>query len=138
MIGASKLNRKDVERIHELIKEGNNDYKIAREFVSESGQKVSREHILCIRHGKRWNSVKRSFMMKDEIEEDFPTVITLVGNDIFETQVGRVQTKTMDKWFFLTLINDNEVDGPEVCLTDKKPLRDDILTFHQKFIRSYL
>lgn len=59
MIGAHKLNEGDVKEIKHLFKTTKlNNVEIARKF------NVSREHISCIRRGKRWNDDIRSFVMK--------------------------------------------------------------------------
>lgn len=59
MIGAYKLNEKDVIEIRELFKTTNlNDSQIAKMY------NVSRVHINGIRNGKRWNDDRRSFVMK--------------------------------------------------------------------------
>jgi len=59
MIGASKLNEKDVEVIKYLFDRTDlRDGEIAEIFD------VSRVHINRIRHGIRWNENKKSFRMK--------------------------------------------------------------------------
>lgn len=137
MIGASKLNKQDVLNIKKLIQQGLNDCHISRVFVSENGHKVSREHILQIRKGNRWNTQKHSFLMKEDLL-NLPHIITMVGNDIYETQLGWLKTKTMERWFILTVVNDVEVDGPSTSLLTQKPSTEDLMTFHQDFIKMYL
>ena len=59
MIGASKLNEKDVEVIKYLFQRTQmTDTEIGNAFG------VSRVHINRIRHGKRWNEETKSFKMK--------------------------------------------------------------------------
>jgi hypothetical protein len=137
MIGAYKLNKNDILKIRNLISQGVNDYQIAREFISESGESVTREHIRAIRKGQRWNKDNRSFLMKDELS-DLPVIKTEMNGRVFETQLGWLKTKDLEKWFFLTLMDDMEVDGPMGYLMDKKPLKKEILAFHNSFVSSYL
>ena len=137
MIGASKLNKYDVLKIKKLVKEGLNDCEIARQFIPESGEPVTREHIRGIRTGKRWNPVNHSFVMKDDLR-DLPLLRTDINGFEIETQVGWLKTKTMEKWFFLTLVDNQEVDGPLGQLMDEKPSTREILQFHNQFVSMYL
>lgn len=137
MVGASKLNKNDVQKIRHLFTQGLNDCEIARQFIPESGQQVSREHIQRIRHGHRWNLEKNSFIMKDHLN-DLPVLKTQIGEYQIETQVGWLKTKTLERWFFLTLVNDIEVNGPYGHLMEKKPSKGKILRFHNQFISMYL
>lgn len=137
MIGASKLNKYDVFKIKKLVKEGLNDCEIARQFIPESGEPVTREHIRAIRIGKRWNEVNHSFVMKDDLQ-DLPLLRTDINGFEIETQVGWLKTKTMEKWFFLTLVDNQEVDGPLGQLMDEKPSTREILQFHNQFVSMYL
>ena len=75
MIGASKLNKIDVLKIKKLVNDGLNDCEIARQFIPDSGEPVTREHIRAIRIGKRWNDVNHSFIMKDDLR-DLPLLKT--------------------------------------------------------------
>lgn len=64
-IGSSKLNEHKVRQIKELFEITNlSDSQIASMFD------VSREHINLIRNGKRWNTDKKSFISKVELELD--------------------------------------------------------------------
>jgi len=137
VIGAKKLNKNDIVKIKRLIAEGINDYQIAREFIPESGQTVSREHIRNIRIGKRWNMEAHSFVMKNDLN-DLTLLKTEINGMTFETQLGWLRTATMEKWFFLTLIDDVEVDGPTSYLMDQKPRKNEIFRFHNSFVASYL
>ena len=137
MIGASKLNKIDVLKIKKLVNDGLNDCEIARQFIPDSGESVTREHIRAIRIGKRWNDVNHSFIMKDDLR-DLPLLKTDINGIEIETQVGWLKTKTMEKWFFLTLVDDVEVDGPLDQLMDTKPSTREILQFHTQFVSMYL
>jgi len=137
MVGASKLNKHDAAKIRKLIAEGNNDCKISREFIAESGHSVSREHIRSIRIGERWNADMHSFVMKEDLS-DLPLLSTDLQGMVFVTQLGWLKTKKLEKWFYLTLINDEEVNGPSTYLMDRKPLKHEILHFHNSFVEMYL
>ena len=137
MIGASKLNKTDVLKIKKLVKDGLNDCEIARQFIPESNEPVTREHIRAIRIGKRWNQVNHSFLMKEDLS-DLPHLRTHINGVQIETQVGWLKTKTLEKWFFLTLVDDIEVDGPLDQLMDFKPSTREILQFHHQFVSMYL
>lgn len=137
MIGAGKLNKNDIVKLKKLFAENINDYQIAREFIPESGQSISREHIRNIRIGKRWNDDVRSFIMKEDLS-DLLSFKTQFNDMVFETQLGWLKTKTYEKWFFLTLLDDKEVNGPTTTLMDKKPLKSKVLKFHNEFVQMYL
>lgn len=137
MIGASKLNKQDALAIKRLVARGHSDAQIAREFVSHNGSKVSRVHIRHIRLGLKWNMDQHLFVMKDDLQ-DLPHLKTEVNGDVFETELGFLVTATKKKWFFLTLLNFEEVDGPPTSLMDKKPSKGEILTFHNSFVNHYL
>jgi hypothetical protein len=137
MIGATKLNKNDIVRLKKLFAQDITDYQIAREFIPESGQTVSREHIRNIRIGKRWNDEERSFVMKEDLS-DLLSVKTELNKMVFETQLGWLKTKSYEKWFLLTLLDDIEVNGPTTHLMDRKPLTCDILNFHNEFVAMYL
>ena len=137
MIGAGKLNKNDIVKLKKLFAENINDYQIAREFIPESGQSISREHIRNIRIGKRWNDDVRSFIMKEDLS-DLLSFKTQFNDMVFETQLGWLKTKTYEKWFFLTLLDDKEVNGPTSTLMDKKPLKSKVLKFHNEFVQMYL
>jgi hypothetical protein len=137
VIGASKLNKTDVLKIKKLVKDGLNDCEIARQFIPESNEPVTREHIRAIRIGKRWNQVNHSFLMKEDLS-DLPHLRTHINGVQIETQVGWLKTKTLEKWFFLTLVDDIEVDGPLDQLMDFKPSTREILQFHHQFVSMYL
>lgn len=137
MIGAGKLNKNDIVKLKKLFAENINDYQIAREFIPESGQSISREHIRNIRIGKRWNDDVRSFIMKEDLS-DLLSFKTQFNDMVFETQLGWLKTKTYEKWFFLTLLDDKEVNGPTTTLMDKKPLKSKVLKFHNEFVSMYL
>jgi hypothetical protein len=137
LIGAKKLNKQDAAKIRKLVAQGLNDAQIARQFISENGSSVSREHIRSIRVGDRWNEKRHSFVMKEDLN-DLPMLKTEMNGMVFETQVGWLKTKTLDKWFLWTLINDEEVDGPMTFLMDEKPSMKDILQFHKEFVSIYL
>lgn len=137
MIGANKLNKQDAAKIRKLVAQGLNDCQIARQFISENGNSISREHVRSIRIGERWNEDRHSFVMKDELN-DLPLLKTEINGMVFETQVGWLKTKTLDKWFFWTLVDNQEVDGPMEYLMDRKPSTRDILQFHNNFVSMYL
>lgn len=137
MIGASKLNKTDVLKIKKLVRDGLNDCEIARQFIPESNEPVTREHIRAIRIGKRWNQLNHSFLMKEDLS-DLPHLRTHINGVQIETQVGWLKTKTLEKWFFLTLVDDIEVDGPLDQLMDFKPSTREILQFHHQFVSMYL
>ena len=137
MIGASKPNKTDVLKIKKLARDGLNDCEIARQFIPESNEPVTREHIRAIRIGKRWNQVNHSFLMKEDLS-DLPHLRTHINGVQIETQVGWLKTKTLEKWFFLTLVDDIEVDGPLDQLMDFKPSTREILQFHHQFVSMYL
>ena len=65
MIGASKLTQDDVDIIRDLLKMGKTHQSIANLFG------VSREHITKIHKGHRWNKPQHSFIMKDELEQEY-------------------------------------------------------------------
>lgn len=67
MVGASKLNEKQVEEIKNHLKEG----KLLHKEIAEL-YKVSRTHITLIKNGKRWNPQERSFVSKKEIQGFVP------------------------------------------------------------------
>jgi hypothetical protein len=137
MIGASKLNKEDALAIRRLVAKGHNDAQIAREFVSHNGSTISRIHVRDIRIGKKWNMDKHGFIMKDDLQ-DLPYLKTEVNGDVFETELGFLVTATKKKWFFLTLLNFQEVDGPPTSLLDRKPSKGEILAFHNSFVSHYL
>lgn len=63
MVGASKLNKEKLTEIRALFTQGLSDNEIAEQYG------VSRIHINHIRNGHRWNKEKRSFVMKDEMQQ---------------------------------------------------------------------
>jgi len=67
MVGAHKLNEKQVEEIKHLFK----TTKLKNQDIAEK-YGVSRAHISLIRTGKRWNPDTRSFVTKREIETLVP------------------------------------------------------------------
>ena len=67
MIGSSKLTQEDVDRINAMIEAEMDDSSIAEIFG------VTREHINHIRHGRRWNIEKNSFVMKHQMGGDTKT-----------------------------------------------------------------
>jgi len=75
LIGASKLNEADVEKIRELLREGFSQAKIAREFIPEGGVKVSRTHINQIANGKKWNPKKQGFIMKYSLDGEILEIL---------------------------------------------------------------
>jgi hypothetical protein len=137
VIGASKLNKQDVIKIKKLVAQGLNDSEISRQFIPESGETVTSEHIRAIRRGRRWNDDKNSFIMKEDLN-DLPSIKTDVNEMIIETQLGWLKTKTMERWFFLTLIDNQEVDGPSDHMMFEKPSKREILRFHNLFVSQYL
>ena len=64
MIGAHKLNEEDVKVIKDLLQLGKTHQSIADMFG------VSREHITKINKGERWNDDKKSFVMKEYMENN--------------------------------------------------------------------
>lgn len=65
MVGASKLTKEKVEEIRKLFQSGLSDTYIAEKYG------VSRIHINHIRNGKKWNTRKNSFLMKDQITDEY-------------------------------------------------------------------
>lgn len=137
MIGAKKLRLPDVIKIRALMDQGLSDTQISREFIPESGQCVTREHINGIRHGKRWNMERHSFIMKSDSETLF-VIKTEVDGNVYETQEGYMCTKTSQNWFLAHLMNSKEVCGPMLYLTKNRPLKQEILNLHNLFVESQL
>lgn len=133
MTGAHKLDLEDVMQIRELIKQGHNDSKIAREFEPKSKKKVSREHVGSIRTGKRWNLDKHSFLVKEHlpINED---IITSIFEDTYTTEIGVVVTKGGNYHIFLRYINDKFIEGTETPLMQNKPTTEEMLEYHNKWV----
>lgn len=135
MIGAHKLNERDVERIRELISQGINDCKIAREFIPESGRMISREMVQAIRSKRRWNSDIRSFIMKDEMENDF--LESSINGIKYRTEIVFIKSKSVEEWglfFFKEGIRQNM--NPHSYFK-KYPRKSKILELHLSFIESY-
>ena len=91
MIGTNKLNTEKVENIRELISQGLSDQAIADMF------KVSRPAINHIRHKKRWNLDKNSFLMKDQIKETISVQNFLIVSVMKENRVVDTYNITIDK-----------------------------------------
>jgi hypothetical protein len=85
MIGAWKLTPEDVVEIKELFETTN---LTNQEIADQYG--VRREHISHIRLGRRWNTDKHSFLMKEEIERQKPENFILLH--IKDMETGEVIT----------------------------------------------
>jgi hypothetical protein len=136
-IGASKLDKYDAQEIRRLTTLGYNDCEIARQYIPRKGQKISRMTVRDIRIGKRWNDETKSFVMKEDIK-DLPVIETTVNGVVLRTELGWLQTRSLEKWFFLTYKDNQEVDGPPVSLMLKKPGKKQIMDFHNFFVQEYL
>lgn len=136
MIGAHKLTEHDAETIRELFLNGNNKSKIAREFISSKGEKISREHVSRIINRKRWNPNTRSFLMKDEILKS-NSVKTQIEDKTYQTKLSVLRIEDMVLFGVAHYINSDLVtlDGRffDNCPNDKK-----FFNLHQEWVQTYL
>jgi hypothetical protein len=133
MIGASKLNLNDVERLRQMYEQGLNNSQIAREFRSESGQTITREHVSKIRHGKRWNFTNHSYLMKEHVENQ-DVITTILEEEIYETQLGLILSNHGDYHIYLCFKDGSIVEDMDTPLMTNKPTTSEMLDFHNKWI----
>ena len=133
MTGAHKLTLEDVEQLRELFREGHSNSRIAREFVSSTGQKITREHISKIRSGKRWNLNKHSFIVKEHLRMN-DEIITEIFEDKFSTELSLLITKTGNYHIFLRSKNGIILKGMETPLMENKPSIEEMLNYHNHWI----
>lgn len=137
MTGAHKCNKKDIIKLHQLFDAGLNNSQIAREFVTENGKQISREHVSRIRKGQRWNPKTRSFILKDELGT-LKTMETKTDKDVFYSEVGKVITKTGEKWVYLHFKNTLPVPCNIYLFDEESSAKENFITSHMKFVEDYL
>lgn len=91
MIGTNKLTTEKVENIRELISQGLSDQAIASIY------NVSRPTINHIRHNKRWNLDKNSFLMKEQMKNVSSIQNFLIVSVMKENRVLDTYNITIDK-----------------------------------------
>ena len=135
MIGSSKINEQtdDLQRLQELFDLGLNNSEIARIYKTNSGQSISRIHVSEIRRGKRWNINTRSFLMKHELENQ-DTIETVIGGDHFKTCIAQIITDNRIYHIYFTSINSFPTFYSNPSLMVEKPLRTDLMKFHNQFV----
>ena len=148
MNGASKLTRKDSERIRELASQGWSDYKIAREFVSELGHQVSRVHIGAVRRKQRWNDDVRSYLMKEDLTQ-LPQLVTLYEDGektvCINTQIGKVFIPNpecnfgLEEKYLILHYKDNQIIHDRLLdISDEIPSQTELMEIHRVIIGEYV
>lgn len=133
MIGASKLDIKEVERLREMFDQGLNNSQIAREFRTLKGDTISREHVSQIRRGKRWNFTKHSYLMKEHVENQ-EVITTVLEDEIYETQLGLILSNHGDYHIYLCFKDGSIVEDMDTPLMTNKPTTSEMLHFHNHWI----
>jgi hypothetical protein len=138
MIGSSKIdnNTDDLDRLQELFNEGLNNTQIAKDYRTNSGKQISRIHVSQIRRGKRWNINMRSFLMKNELENQ-NTIHSIFFGEIISTSIAQVITNKDIYHIYFTSVNDKPIFNNGGSLMMNKPTRTDLITFHAKFVNEY-
>jgi len=148
MNGAHKLTRKDKDRILELVRQGNSDSKISREFRSENGHQISRVHIGSIRRRQRWNDDTRSYLMKEDLT-DLPQLVTQYDDHqktvCINTQVGKVFIPNPEsnfgleeKYIILHYKDDQIIQDRLLDISDEIPSREELMEIHRVIIGEYV
>jgi len=133
MIGASKLNLTEVERLRQLFDQGLNNSQIAREFKTLKGDTISREHVSQIRRGKRWNLTQHSYLMKEHVENQ-DVITTVLEEEIYETQLGLILSNHGDYHIYLCFKDGSIVEDMDTPLMTNKPTTSEMLHFHNHWI----
>jgi hypothetical protein len=135
MLGASKINEltDDLHRLNEMFEMGLNNSQIARIYRTNSGHQISRIHVSSIRRNKRWNSDKRSFLMKHELGGSF-SVSTKIGQTQYKTVVGVVFTDESNLYTYLTYKDSVLQNGNMSYLMTKQPSTEELMKFHNQWI----
>lgn len=133
MTGASKLTHRDIIKIRELFNEGYNNTQIARMYKPIKGDKVSRIHISSIRRNKSWNFDIHSFIAKEHLPFE-ESIITTLGNDTYKTDLAYIISKYGNYHVFMTFKNETFKNDTDTPLMLEKPLREDILKYHNKWV----
>jgi hypothetical protein len=135
MIGSSKINEQtdDLERLQELFDMGLNNSEISRIYRTNTGEQITRTHISAIRRGKRWNINKRSFVMKHELENQ-DCIETIIDGDHYKTCIAQIITDLHIYHIFFSYINSIPVGSMNGPLMVNKPLKIDLLKYHNKFV----
>jgi hypothetical protein len=138
MIGSSKIdnNTDDLDRLQELFNEGLNNTQIAKDYRTNSGKQISRIHVSQIRRGKRWNINMRSFLMKNELENQ-NTINSIFFGEVITTSIAQVITNKDIYHIYFTSVNDKPIFNNGGSLMLNKPTRTDLITFHAKFVNEY-
>lgn len=135
MIGATKIDSKtdDLKRLGQYFRDGYNNVQISKLFTTNSGEKLSTEHIRQIRNGRRWNSQLYSFIEKQELKNP-EQVVSSIGMDVYRTEIGIVLSNTLDLYILLTYKNDILVSDSPTSLLTEKPSINEILEYHKKHL----
>lgn len=138
MIGAHKCKKADIIRLQQLFAQGYNNSEIHRNFRTESGHQISREHVRKIRNGIRWNSLSRSYVMKDELGA-LKTLSTICDRgNVFYSEVGKVITKTGEKWVFFHFKDKTFIPHNTYLFDDETTAESMFYKAHQDFLNRYL
>lgn len=134
MIGAHKIHPiLDLPRLREMIENDNNNARIANNFSTHEGKKVSDETVRKVRKGERWNPKNNSFVMKDQ-RGILPEVKTTLGNDIYETTCFHCVANAKEFYQLMHYKNGNLVPGVTLKVFYTIPSHDECLSFHTQTI----
>jgi hypothetical protein len=136
MIGASKLTKEDAVKIREMFSQGVNKSQIAKNFVSEKGHKISREHVSRIIKGARWNIQNHSFLMKDDLLGS-KTISTKFDTTLFETKISVLRMDAEVFYGFASYIDSNLFKVHQIW-NRQYPDDRSLNNIHSEFVDSYL